>query len=89
MLLVPVFFFFFLFFQTPRALKPLYDWVGVLCTMSFTNFGGVGFVLLSFEASWAAWRAQHFVGLIFVPAFFVYLSFIHPLIFRPKRQKSQ
>ncbi len=74
--------------EKPRALKPVYDWVGVFLTMSFTNFGGVGFVLLSFEASWAGWRAQHFIGLIAVPLFFVYLSFIHPILFRAKREKT-
>ena len=75
--------------ERPRALKPLYDVLGVFCTMTLTNFGGIGFVLLSFEDTWRAWRALHFFGLVLVPAFFVYLSFLHPILFRRKRTEKQ
>ncbi len=75
--------------ERPRPLKPLYDAAGVLATMTFTNFGGVGFVLLSFEDTWRAWRALHFYGLVGVPLFFLYLSVVHPLLFRaPKREQA-
>jgi hypothetical protein len=74
--------------ERPLPLKPLYDALGVFCTMTFTNFGGVGFVLLSFQDTWRGWRALHFYGLIGVPLFFAYLSFVHPLLFRAKRQRA-
>jgi lysophospholipid acyltransferase len=74
--------------ETPLLLKPLYDALGVFCTMTFTNFGGVGFVLLSFQDTWRGWRALHFYGLVGVPLFFAYLSFVHPLLFRTKRQEK-
>ncbi len=74
--------------EKPLVLKPLYDIVGILATMTFVNFGGVGFILLSFADTWAAWRAVHFFGLIGVPVFFMYLSFVHPAIVGKRRSKT-
>ena len=63
----------------------MYDVVGIICTLTFTNFGGVGFVLLSWERTWLALKNQSFFGYILVPAFFVYLTAIHPRIFGRKK----
>lgn len=71
--------------ERPKAIKPLYDAIGVFCTLTVTNFGGLGFVLLSFTRTWEAMRSVDFFGFIIVPIVFVYLSVIHPKIFRAPR----
>jgi len=67
------------------SFKVLYDVMGTVLTMTLTNFGGIGFVVLSGELTWAALKNQYFYGYILVPVAFFYLSYIHPAIFgKPK-----
>lgn len=50
--------------QTP--LKWIYDGLGIIATQLALNFAVAPFMLLSIDASLAAWRAVYFYGLIIV-----------------------
>ena len=75
--------------ETGTSFKPLYDVCGIILTSLLTNFGGIGFVLLSWERTWIALKNQYLYGYIFVPVAFLYLTQIHPRIFRQKKVETK
>jgi lysophospholipid acyltransferase len=72
----------------PRWFKIFYDVVGILLTLIFTNFGGVGFVVLSYEATVQAFGHLRFFGFMIVPPVFLYFQFVHPMFLRGKKHKE-